>query len=52
MTNYLAYANMGDMSNNTQKNQKSELEKFKLFFEEIPAAHPVRERLRRNQAEV
>lgn len=41
---------MGDMSKNTQKNQKSELEKFKLFFEETPAAHAV-PRLRRNKAE-
>lgn len=38
------------MSNTTQKKQKSELEKFKLFFEETPAAHPVSGRLRRNKA--
>lgn len=39
------------MSNNTQKKQKSELEKFKLFFEETPAAHPISARLRRHTAE-
>lgn len=36
------------MSSITTKHQKSELEKFKLFFEELPNAHPVRARLRRN----
>lgn len=40
------------MSNKPMKHQKSELEKFKLFFEETPTAHPVRARLRRNKAEV
>jgi len=41
------------MSNKPMKHQKSELEKFKLFFEETPAAHlhPVRTRLRRNKVE-
>ena len=38
------------MSNKPMKHQKSELEKFKLFFEELPDAHPVRDRLRRNKA--
>lgn len=38
------------MSNNTQKKQKSELEKFKLFFEEMPGAH-AHGRLRRHKAE-
>ena len=42
---------MGDMSKQTQKHQKSELEKFKLFFEETPTAHPISARLRRNKAE-
>jgi len=32
------------------KHQKSQLEKFKLFFEEIPAANPMGKRLRRNKA--
>jgi hypothetical protein len=41
---------MGDMSKSTQKKQKSELEKFKLFFEETPAANPLNGRLRRNKA--
>ncbi len=39
------------MSNKPMKHQKSELEKFKLFFEDAPAAHPVRARLRRNKSE-
>lgn len=39
------------MSKNTQKKQKSELEKFKLFFEETPTAHPISARLRRHKAE-
>lgn len=38
------------MSKNTQKKQKSELEKVKLFFEEIPTAH-AHGRLRRPVAE-
>ena len=37
------------MSNKPMKHQKSELEKFKLFFEELPNAHPVHHRLRRNK---
>jgi hypothetical protein len=37
------------MKNTTTKPQKSELEKFKLFFEELPDAHPVRDRLRRSK---
>lgn len=37
------------MSNNTMKHQKSELEKFKLFFEETPEAHDVTTRLRRSK---
>lgn len=36
------------MSSTTTKHQKSELEKFKLFFEELPNARPVHARLRRN----
>lgn len=39
------------MRNKHVKPQKSELEKFKLFFEETPAAHPVSARLRRKKAE-
>ena len=39
------------MSNKPMKHQKSELEKFKLFFEETPAAHPISSRLRRKKAE-
>ncbi len=38
------------MSNKPMKHQKSELEKFKLFFEETPAANPVSARLRRNKS--
>jgi len=37
------------MSNKPMKHQKSELEKFKLFFEDAPLAHPM-PRLRRNKA--
>lgn len=37
------------MSSNTHHKQKSELEKFTLFFEELPNAHPVKGRLRRNK---
>ena len=38
------------MSNKPMKHQKSELEKFKLFFEELPEARPiVQGRLRRNK---
>ena len=39
------------MSNKPMKSQKSELEKFKLFFEETPTAQPISARLRRNKAE-
>lgn len=39
------------MSNKPMKHQKSELEKFKLFFEETPAAHHISARLRRHQTE-
>ena len=38
------------MSNKPMKSQKSELEKFKLFFEEVPAAGAL-SRLRRHKAE-
>lgn len=38
------------MNSTTIKHKKSELEKFKLFFEELPNAHPVRARLRRHKA--
>lgn len=55
LTNRLAYANIGDMSKDTQKHQKSELEKVALFFEEIPNAHALGRdalgRLRRYRAE-
>jgi len=37
------------MSNKPMKHQKSELEKFKLFFEELPDAQAVPTRLRRNK---
>ena len=39
------------MRNKHVKTQKSELEKFKLFFEETPTAQPISARLRRNKAE-
>ena len=49
MTIYLAYAILEYMSNEPMKHQKSELEKFKLFFEETPVAYDVTTRLRRTK---